>query len=114
MLSIGLVRAAADAVRYYEKDDYYAPDPTRQGDGATKEGGDVQGRWGGSGAAALGLAGSVERTQLQAMLSGHLPNGIVLGRKKEDELEHTPGWDLTFSAPKSVSILVEIGGDERL
>ena len=25
MLSIGLVRGAGDAARYYEKDDYYAP-----------------------------------------------------------------------------------------
>ncbi|KPJ96173.1 MAG: hypothetical protein AMJ53_01300 [Gammaproteobacteria bacterium SG8_11] len=27
---------------------------------------------------------------------------------------HRPGWDFTFSAPKSVSILYEVGGDDRL
>jgi conjugative relaxase-like TrwC/TraI family protein len=48
------------------------------------------------------------------MLQGHLPNGIVLGRMKDGQIQHTQGWDLTFSAPKSVSILVEIGNDERL
>lgn len=114
MLSIGLVRSAGDAARYYEKDDYYAPDPAA-GEGVEgREGGDVQGQWGGRGAAALGLTGSVDKAQFGEMLSGHLPNGIVLGRRKDGEIQHTPGWDLTFSAPKSVSILVEIGGDERL
>jgi len=29
-------------------------------------------------------------------------------------LHHRPGWDLTFSAPKGVSIMAEIGGDKRL
>jgi conjugative relaxase-like TrwC/TraI family protein len=115
MLSIGLVRGAADAARYYEKDDYYAPDPTTGGGSSEgREGGDVQGQWGGRGAAALGLAGGVEKAQFSDLLAGHLPNGFVLGRVKDGQIEHTPGWDLTFSAPKSVSILVEIGGDERL
>ncbi len=29
-------------------------------------------------------------------------------------LHHRPGWDLTFSAPKGVSIMAEVGGDKRL
>jgi len=62
----------------------------------------------------LGLTGGVEKEQFQEILQGHLPNGIALGRMKDGQIQHTPGWDLTFSAPKSVSILVEIGGDERL
>ena len=114
MLSIGLVRGAGDAARYYEKDDYYAPAPGASEETGGREGGDVQGTWGGRGAEALGLSGGVEKEQLQDMLQGHLPNGIVLGRMKDGQIQHTPGWDLTFSAPKSVSILVEIGNDERL
>lgn len=114
MLSIGLVRSAGDAARYYEKDDYYAADPAAGAEATGREEGDVQGQWGGRGAAALGLTGGVDKAQFQEVLQGHLPNGIVLGRKKDGQIEHTPGWDLTFSAPKSVSILVEIGGDERL
>jgi len=27
---------------------------------------------------------------------------------------HRPGWDFTFSAPKSVSVLAEVGGDQRI
>ena len=109
MLSIGLVRGAGDAARYYEKDDYYAPDRDA-GEGAEtgREGGDVQGRWGGRGSVTLGLTGGVEKEQFQEILQGHLPNGIALGRMKDGQIQHTPGWDLTFSAPKSVSIL-EIG-----
>ena len=41
MLSIGLVRSAGDAARYYEKDDYYAPDPAAPGGAEGREGGDV-------------------------------------------------------------------------
>jgi len=114
MLSIGLVRGAGDAARYYEKDDYYAAEPGAADAGEAREGGDVQGRWGGTGAAALGLAGGVDKESFQQVLEGRLPNGIVLGRMKDGQFQHTPGWDLTFSAPKSVSILVEIGDDERL
>ena len=115
MLSIGLVKSAGDAARYYEKDDYYAPDPAAVEAGeAGREGGDVQGRWGGRGAAALGLKDGVEREQFQSLLQGHLPNGVVLGRQRDGQVVHTPGWDLTFSAPKSVSILAEVGGDARL
>jgi conjugative relaxase-like TrwC/TraI family protein len=28
--------------------------------------------------------------------------------------KHRPGYDLTFSAPKSVSMLAMLGGDKRL
>lgn len=116
MLSIALVRSAGDAARYYEKDDYYAPEAgPGEGDEPGRDGGDVQGRWAGRGAAALGLTQGVEREQFQAVLQGHLPNGDVLGRRmRNGQIHHTPGWDLTFSAPKSVSILAEVGGDARL
>jgi conjugative relaxase-like TrwC/TraI family protein len=114
MLSIGLVKSAGDATRYYEKDDYYAPDSAAGDSEHGRDGGDVQGRWGGRGAAALGLIGGVGREQFQAVLQGHLTNGEVLGRNRGDRIEHTPGWDLTFSAPKSISILAEVGGDTRL
>jgi conjugative relaxase-like TrwC/TraI family protein len=47
----------------------------------------------------------------EQVLAGHLPNGEVLtGGAKE----HAPGFDLTFSAPKSVSLMALVGGDARL
>lgn len=37
-----------------------------------------------------------------------------LGTTREGKLEHRPGWDVTLSAPKSVSIMAEVAGDRRL
>ncbi|MEZ9934346.1 relaxase domain-containing protein, partial [Vibrio sp. 10N.261.46.E12] len=52
----------------------------------------------------------VTHTELTRVLEGNL-NGEVVHRKQS---EHKPGMDLTFSAPKSVSILALVGGDARL
>lgn len=105
MLSISGIDSPNQAVSYYEKDDYYVA-------GGAGPGG--QGEWYGRGAGKLGLAGTVDREQFRATLEGKLPNGVELGRWRDGERSHYPGWDLTFSAPKSVSLLVEIAGDERL
>ncbi|MFT9382945.1 MAG: MobF family relaxase, partial [Gluconobacter sp.] len=37
-----------------------------------------------------------------------------LGTQRDGEWSHRPGWDLTFSAPKSVSVMAEVAGDRRL
>ncbi len=39
---------------------------------------------------------------------------IEQGKTGSKRAEHAPGFDLTFNAPKSVSLLSIIGGDERL
>jgi conjugative relaxase-like TrwC/TraI family protein len=101
MLRITKVRSAHAASSYFERDDYYA-------DGKSPS------AWLGRGAEALGLEGSVEREAFQRALAGELPNGQKLGTMRDGEWQHAPGWDLTFSAPKSVSILAEAGGDRRL
>jgi len=44
--------------------------------------------------------------------NGELPNGIVLKRGQQGR--HQPGWDLTFSAPKSVSLLALVAQDSRV
>jgi conjugative relaxase-like TrwC/TraI family protein len=72
------------------------------------------GEWYGRGAAALGLQGSVEREEFKQILDGKLPNGVTIRTTDSRQAKHTPGWDLTFSAPKSVSVLAEVGRDERL
>ncbi len=76
--------------------------------------GETEGEWFGRGAASLELTGRVEREEFRRVLDGVLPNGQTLGRNTPEGRQHSPGWDLTFSAPKSVSILVEAGQDERL
>lgn len=47
------------------------------------------------------------------MLDGKV-DGQQLGVMKEGALKHKCGWDLTFSAPKSVSLLALVGNDKRL
>ena len=73
--------------------------------------GETTGRWVGRGSARLGLDGEVGSASLRALLSGLSPDGErrLSGRPGRT---HTPGWDLTFSAPKSVSILYGLGGVE--
>ncbi len=104
MLSISVIKNSQAAVSYYEQaDDYYSED------------GKAPTGWVGEGAAALGLSGEVDPGQFKALLEGRLPDGTELGRGgKESDREHKAGWDLTFSAPKSVSIVGLAGGDTRL
>jgi conjugative relaxase-like TrwC/TraI family protein len=73
-----------------------------------------RGEWYGRGAQTLGLRGDVEREEFRNVLQGHLPNGAKIRSTNDRATEHVPGWDLTFSAPKSISILAEVGRDERL
>jgi len=62
------------------------------------------GRWWGRGRAGLGLDGTVTGEQLRAVLDGcHPSTGRPLGRRFGDSSAR--GFDATFSAPKSVSVL---------
>ncbi len=72
--------------------------------------GEMPGRWAGAGAPMLGLAGVVDGDALRAVLDGADPlTRVPLGRIRSD---HVPGFDLTFGAPKSVSVLFGLGGFE--
>lgn len=104
--SIGKITSAAQGVRYFEKDGYYARD-----DAAHKE----ASAWAGKGAAALGLIGSVKPEAFQSVLEGEVPGGRRLGRRDIDgSITHRPGRDVTLSSPKSVSLMTMVGGDERI
>ncbi len=100
--TISALSSSAGASSYYEADDYYA------------DGGLSPSAWQGAGAEALGLSGEVERDQFREMLDGTLNNGQQLGTERSGEVQHRPGWDVTMSAPKSVSIMAEVAGDRRL
>lgn len=72
------------------------------------EGGEPRGQWIGGAASALGLTGVVEREALEALMRGRYPRTAEnLGQVQSyrDGRKRTAGWDLTFSAPKSVSVL---------
>src|SRR5215211_1195232 len=72
-------------------------------------GAEAPGRWLGAGCAELGLQGIVNEAQLSHVLSGQHPeSGAALGRVIN---ERCPGFDCTFSAPKSVSVLFGLGDD---
>ncbi len=75
--------------------------------------GEAEGQWIGEAAAELGLSGDVAPEQLTAMLTGHNPaDGEPLGLRAVGDRGPVPGFDLTFSAPKSVSLLWALGGPE--
>ena len=94
---------AKAAAHYYEvDDDYYT------------QGGKAPSRWLGHGAEALGLEGDVDPKAFAAILDGTLPDGTVLGTVRNGVREHVCGWDMTLSAPKSVSVMALVAGDRRL
>jgi len=74
----------------------------------------ADGHWLGKGAAMLGLEGTVVPEVFDDMLRGHLPDGTVISRQIAGNETNRPGMDLTFGAPKSLSILALLGGDTRL
>lgn len=100
MLTLARVSSGEAAASYYEHDDYYG------------EGGRAPSAWYGRGAAALGLKGEVDREIFRRALDGHLSSEIVLASGQSGA--RRSGWDLTFSAPKSVSMQALIAGDQRL
>lgn len=95
---------AAKGPDYYERaefarDDYYS------------ERGQVRGSWEGRGADSLGLAGAPEDGALGELLDGRDPaSGDELagaGRRRGGNV----AFDLTFTAPKSVSVLAAVGDE---
>jgi conjugative relaxase-like TrwC/TraI family protein len=105
MLSIGKLGKGQE--RYYlEKvaegaEDYYSGE------------GEEPGQWLGDTARELGLSGEIEPDQLVAMLTGMNPaTGEPLGLIAVAGRGSVPGFDLTFSAPKSVSLPRALGGKE--
>lgn len=105
MLSIGKLGKGQESY-YLEKvaegaEDYYS--------GESEE----AGQWLGEAARELGLSGEVDPDQLVAMLTGMNPaTGEPLGLRAVPGRGPVPGFDLTFSAPKSVSLTWALGGGE--
>jgi conjugative relaxase-like TrwC/TraI family protein len=92
------------AASYYEDgaDDYYA------GEGEASA-------WQGRGAEDLGLSGAVDSGRFRELLAGHVTaNGDTSRTATRLDAQNRIGIDLTFSAPKSVSLQALVGGDARL
>ena len=100
------------AQRHLEHSDYYDQNRT------------VRGEWFGQGAELLGLHGEVRAEQFEAIREGLDPStgeylrprhsADRIGTNGETESKARSVYDLTFSAPKSVSVQALVGGDERL
>lgn len=50
---------------------------------------------------------------MDAVRQGKLPDGSDLSRMVNGVNKHRSGYDLTFSAPKSVSVMALVGEDRR-
>lgn len=69
--------------------------------------------WMGTLAQPMGLQGDVKPQDFDRALAGYFPGGISLARMSGGKNIHRPGYDLTLSAPKSVSVLGLVMGDPR-
>ncbi|HHI9467504.1 TPA: MobF family relaxase [Legionella anisa] len=99
MLSVQPLKSAQGVADYYTAAfNYYSGDATAM-------------QWLGKGSEHLKLNGMVEREQMLTLLEGALPNGQKLQNRQG---VHRPGFDMTFSAPKSVSLLVGLGAAPEL
>lgn len=107
MLTISSALTAARAAQYYEAEysraDYFSEHRTTPGD------------WMGAGSRLLELLGPVDDRRFTELLEGREPgSGALLVPPAASTGTHRAAWDLTFSAPKSVSLAALVGGDHRL
>lgn len=90
---------------YYKEENYYS-----HGQATSNS------NWSGFGAKNLGLSGGVKPEDFERLLFGQHPfqDLPITGSHQGHEASKRSGIDLTFSAPKSVSLAALIGGDLRL
>ena len=95
--SISARQSVGAAVAYFKhmaQDEYYTKETEA----------DAESDWDGRGSERLALTGDVTRKDFEALLNGYDPKTaeplVQTGNKS-----HAPGWDMTYSAPKSVSVL---------
>ena len=102
MLRIVPNSSAAGAKSYFSTADYYAPGQQ-----------ELKGVWRGYGAARLGLSGSIEQKDWDALCENRNPTtGEKLTARQKSE--RRVGYDFNFHVPKSVSVLYGITRDERI
>jgi len=105
MLSISTLSGSGGGLaEYFEKEAGQADYWGREAQESTQ--------WVGKGAGELGLSGAVSQSEFEQIMDRILPDGQRLpggqGGKRR------MGYDLTFSAPKSVSLQALVGDDSRI
>tara|TARA_R100000908_G_scaffold63927_1_gene46195 strand:+ start:9772 stop:10866 length:1095 start_codon:yes stop_codon:yes gene_type:complete len=96
--SISARKSVGAAVSYFKhmaQDEYY----TGKGEAEAE----ADGEWDGRGAERLALEGPVSKADFEAALNGIDPK--TGERLTQTGKSHAPGWDMTLSAPKSVSVM---------
>lgn len=97
-------QSVGQVVSYYADgaDDYYAKDGTAM-------------QWQGEGADTLGLSGEVDQKRFRELLEGKIDEKTQLKRTPPGgPTKERIGYDLTFSAPKGVSLQALVDGDQRI
>ncbi len=104
MLRITASKNANGAIKYFEqglsKEDYYL------------DGKEVAGTWYGKTAEQLGLTGTVDKEDFKQLVHNRTPDGKKLTPR--DRANRRPGYDFTFNAPKSVSVVYAITKDKEI
>lgn len=103
MITVGIIRNGATYLSHHlRKNDYWT-----EGEKA------VVGEWIGEGAKALGLSGQVADDPFEALRQNRQPhtNEPLTPR---DHANRVAFFDIQLSAPKDVSVLAMVGGDERV
>ena len=121
MLTISAPLNAAQATTYHAKEFAAA------GQNYWQKSDEAQGEWQGKFAERLGLTGRITAEEFARLSQGVHPatDAVLVNSKTSTEytnaqgetvkpVEHRAGWDATFSAPKSVSLVALVGGDDRV
>jgi conjugative relaxase-like TrwC/TraI family protein len=101
---------------------YYRSEYSSASNSYFSQGGALRGEWYGQLAATLGLSGTVAAEAFDRLAEGQHPaTGEQLIQHRDtiktqsgEEVGHRAGWDLTFNAPKTVSLTALVGEDERV
>ena len=93
------------AEHYYRQENYYSKKESVENS-----------QWYGKDAEKLGLKGNVQGEDFSKLLHGNLPNGEKFRNRPPTQAKYKEraGVDLTFSAPKSVSLAVLVNNDKEL
>ncbi len=102
--------------------DYYKSEYSAASNSYFSQSGTLQGQWHGQLAADFGLTGAVNAQAFDRLADGEDPrsgNQLIRHRdthltREGKEVAHRAAWDVTFNAPKIVSLTALVGEDQRV